>query len=325
MANPVIAVVSDIRGFTDFTSTVDSVNRSDQVAPGVKKRLLEHYDRVVEHTQRAAIQHILGPLARALQQTDSGLRKAWVNHGGKVIPLPCALKSTGDGFLVAVELVHNGIPVEVELQSALAKALTDGLTNLVSAAKEGGEFRKQLEGFFAIWQDYLALRLEANTFRVAGALALGTGQVSDKEDVPKKWKSAQFLNKVVKDAPSVLALKSDAYGHGVNLAFRLCDRAGREDRKGADGAGPYVLLDRRIGQLLIEPVPETENKDGWVRVQWDAELQQPFKLRVPDRYALARFPFNEPLKGIDEMWCYSFDELIPEGITAREPGANAGE
>lgn len=321
MANPLIAVVCDIRGFTNFTSTVDSVNRSEQVDDPIRTALLGDYDNLVQRSQRVAMQTILQPVAEALQKDGSNLKKVWERqHGGKQKPLPCTLKSTGDGYLLAVELAHNYKPVSIALQSALAEPLTSGLINLVRKSKDKGQFRDMLEGFFNIWGSYLATRFEPTTFRVAGAIAIGTGQILDDEDVPEGWTARNFLEEIP-GASSVLKLKSDAYGHGVNLAFRLCDRAGRAD------AGPYVLMDRRIGQLLIDGVRQT-NKTPWVKLEWEDELRMPYGLLPTfDGYSLARFSFDKPLKGIDELWCYGLEEKKkknPPTASARAKSVSKG-
>lgn len=80
MTNPVIAAVCDIRGFTDFTSTVDCVNQSEQVDPKRKVDLLERYDDLVRNTQLMALQAILGPMIEELKNDDSELRKEWDSY-----------------------------------------------------------------------------------------------------------------------------------------------------------------------------------------------------------------------------------------------------
>lgn len=311
MAHPVIAVVCDIRGFTDFTSTVDCVNQSEQVYPRRKMKLLEAYDELVKDTQLTAIQAILEPIIGELKNSGSELRKEWDDYRGKDEPVPCALKSTGDGFLVAVELADKYSDVPLKLQSLLAEAMTRGVIKLVTdAAEKTGKFRRLLKKFVGIWGDLLALRLDETTFRVAGAIALGTGQVLE-EDVPPTWAAARMLEPIVGKLP-VLKLKSDAYGHGVNLAFRLCDRAGRAKKKGDDeNMGPYVLLDRRIGQLLIYEVPESNKGEG-VTAPGGGSQRQTFRMRTFDEYSHTRFLFDEPLKGIDELWCYALKKETEE-------------
>jgi len=316
MANPLIAAVCDIRGFTDFTATVDSVNQSDHVDLPIKKRLLRDYDEIVKRTQRLAVQMIFDPVVKELGNPSSNLAEEWNHQYGTSKPLPCALKSTGDGFLVAVELAHEYNAVSLDLQCALAEPLTRGVANLVRRAKRHASFRDMLERFFKVWEPYLAMKFESTTFRVAGAIAIGTGQILDTEDVPASWTAADFLSKIPR-ASSVLKLKSDAYGHGVNLAFRLCDRAGRDK-------GPYVLLDRRIGQLLIKGVRKTK-KTPWVRLEWEKKPVQPFRiLQSFDGYSLTRFPFDKPLKGIDEQWCYALEEKGTEDPRKETPRDEVG-
>lgn len=331
MKNPLIAVVCDIRGFTEFTSAVDSVNKSEQVDGRIKKFLLEDYDKLVAHTQSMAVKNIIGPLIFALKNEKTQLHKAWLAHLGSRSPLPCALKSTGDGFLLAIELATNGDPVSRPLQCAIAKQLMLGATKLVSAAKAHGEFRRLLVGFFKRWQDYIALQLEDDTFRVASAVAVGTGQVSDRENVPDDWKIAEYVygeqpknpakEREAQNVSTFLKVKGDAYGHGVNLAFRLCDRAGRKKHQIKHEFDPYILLDRRVGHLLIDNVPIAKTS---VVIPWHPRSQQLYRMLTFPGYSLARFTFREPLKGIDELWCYALEEKAPSTKVQRGGKAKKG-
>lgn len=292
MENPVIAAVCDIRGFTDFTATVDAVNLSEQVHPNIKDHLLKAYAELVKETQHVAVRKLLGPVAKDLRE-GGRLKKAIDTYYGetKRRNLTCALKSTGDGFLVAFALEptqQSHKPYGNEVQRALAQLLTKSLVALVDSSARG-KFRSTLSRFLKVWQEYLALRLEPEAFRVAGAIALGTGQlVTDK--VPKGWVIWDVIRNKNVDPQSHLELMSDAYGHGVNLAFRICDRAGRGSKQ------PYVLLDRRVGQLLIEQVKQ--RKGPWF-----------YRKTCLPGFALNRFRFEEPLKGIDELWCYALEEF----------------
>lgn len=79
--------------------------------------------------------------------------------------------------------------------------------------------------------------------------------------------------------------------------------------------GPYVLLDRRIGQLLIY------------------QERSSYKMRTFEGYSHTRFVFNEPLKGIDELWCYALEdkkqekeqEPLNDGSSKRAPGEESGK
>ena len=188
------------------------------------------------------------------------------------------VKSTGDGFLVAFKL-EEGVEHLYEKRKndrwkQCATNLVDGLKDLVRRAKPQkgasytfGEHTYRFISNYGKWLGYSAHFLKDNRccFRVAGAMAMGIGGlINDSSRDPEKW--------------------NDAYGHPINLAFRLCDKAGRLEEKGGDHS-PLILLDRRTARLLMQ-------ENGGRFQQW--------KL-VPHDH-------GTELKGIEETWCFGLRE-----------------
>lgn len=260
-----IAVVCDIRSFTDLTARVSEFCESKLVPPDQGAKLLEDYTKYIEQTRTFAEDKILA----GIKCPDE---------------LSYAVKSTGDGFLVAVAVED----IRFQLDSGeynqkwldIAIGLTEGLCHLIEDAEPtlgakgfGAQTTKFLNewgcklGFEADFDDKTRSQ-EHNSFRVAGAMTMGVGSlVGPTQDKSNNW--LQY---------------ADAYGHPINLAFRLCHEAYRP----ADTPpyySPSILFDRRIARVLLSHSP-------------DALFDSLKEARI--------IPYTLPrvLKGIEEAWCF---------------------
>lgn len=268
------ALVCDIRGFTDLSSHVNSYAHNVFSLRSKVDALLRDFSILMSETQSRS-------LAVIREQLDG------------LVPEPSyAVKGTGDGLLIAVEV---GPYDDVELQRirlgeskarhyAVLSALAHGLLQLVNEAKSvsdqpGHGFGHATRQFLWEWRKEIGLPrgcLSPNSshFRVAGALTFGMGFLrSASDENPEKAGAASL---------------GDAYGHTVNLAFRLCDVAGRAS---ARGASPSILVDRRVGGVL-------RNRPN--RKNLIAGSAEPVKI----------LPYQVPraMKGIEEHWCYEIIE-----------------
>ncbi len=275
----IMALVCDIRGFTDLTARVDEYVQSVLNPEATCKQLVKHYTLYMIETQRLARAKIIDPLLRQYKN------------------LSYAVKSTGDGYLVAIELgaIYYHVPRSGFDDNWLQKALrlTKGLVELVKEAEPkagGGEFGILTYEFLKRWSEEIGVdmdwinskspRFDATQSRVAGALAMGTG-----------FLSGRAMKDEAKDKPNLRY--ADAFGHSVNMAFRLCNAAGRrrEERQGGRDVSPFILIDRRVARLLLA-----------AEKRYDSELEQELR-----GYGL--IPYKDPigLKGIEENWCYALD------------------
>lgn len=261
-----IAVVCDIRGFTDLTARVDDYFQSNLVVPQRVGELLTAYSNFMITTQERAAELILQPLKKLKIHRDY------------------AVKSTGDGFLVAVQ-VASGVHQRMDPDDrdfdpewkSIALHLAAGLVELVKSAKvenKAGTFGYETREFIREWGldiGYTQPDKKSPEFRVAGSMAMGIGSLA-------------VRNKSVTEAPVGMEdpTHDDAYGHPVNLAFRLCDLAARVPDDGGE-CSPYILLDRRVARLLLA----TKNYASQI-----------------ESLELSPFRFPKVLKGIEELWCY---------------------
>jgi hypothetical protein len=164
----------------------------------------------------------------------------------------------------------------------IVSALAKGLLRLVQEANslsipQGFGFGLATRNFLYRWGSEIGLPPEylnphSSEFRIAGALTFGMG----------------FLRSVSDEHPRTAGAASlgDAYGHTVNLAFRLCAIAARP-LPGGDRT-PSILVDRRIGGVLSNPPTPPRNGDEPVEI-------------LPYRVMKA-------MKGIEEHWCYEIND-----------------
>lgn len=260
------ALVCDIRGFTDLSSHVHS-----------------YAHNVFAH--RARIQELLADFGRLMADTQHRSLAIIQDELKAINPQPTfAVKGTGDGLLIAVEVGPYDEKVLEEIQSGsrskplydIANALATGLFKLVDEAEsisglERG-FGSSTKWFVKKWGRDIGLsgsctKAGSLAFRVAGAITFGMG----------------FLRPVSEEAPrnSGAASLGDAYGHTVNLAFRLCNVAGRADPQA--NRSPLILLDRRVGAVLRM----RRRRRG-----------EPGPKIIPYRVERA-------MRGIEENWCYA--------------------
>jgi class 3 adenylate cyclase len=163
------------------------------------------------------------------------------------------VKATGDGYLVCIEIDKAAfLPEPPAFYKTLICEMAVTVWNLTRSSELNdplGKFATFTRYFLKsagdeIGYNWSIVRKRKNNkvnaygawntpFRVAGALSLGyTVFVNDES---------------TRSDPD----RRDASGYGVNLAFRLCDIAGRtKDSK--YGETPAVLLDRRVGLALLE-------------------------------------------------------------------------
>lgn len=266
-----IAVVCDIRGFTDLTARVDDYFQSNLVLPNRLKRLVRAYSDFMLKTQLIAAKEILAPF-----------------RGSECLK-NFALKSTGDGFLVAVE-VASGVDHRMSADETkypdhwkeISLRLALGLINLIGSAKvrqAGDTFGIETYKFLKHWGLDIGYSVPSDEtdrpdFRVAGSMAMGIGSLANRN------------TRAQKSSPSEPTY-DDAYGHPVNLAFRLCDLAARVNDD-SNVVSPYFMLDRRVARLLM-------SIDEYV-----ARLKSK---------TLTPFRFEKPVKGIEEQWCFAFEKV----------------
>lgn len=271
-----IAVVCDIRGFTTLTTRMDEYFHSSLLLPSHVGDMLAKYSSFMERTQKLASEMIVKPLK------DLG------------VPTKFAVKSTGDGFLVGVEVAkirdHDNkvdfSPEDNKTASRIALRLVQGLKDLVIDAEliPGNKFGGEVYKFLKEWALHLGVEVPKREerkpdFRVAGALAMGMGilEVRNESTAPYEAKAKK----------EIIPTHDDAYGHPVNLAFRLCDASARASKGGGAPYSPYILLDRRVARSLL-PIEDLETElHGW-------EIK-PFEL-------------TKPLKGIEETWFYALSD-----------------
>ncbi len=269
-----LALVCDIRGFTELSARAYDFIQSDRTPFEAARHLTNDLAKYMEQTRELTKEKIIEPLRRGLKP------KTW----RKKIRLDYAVKSTGDGYLLAIKLddVQNQRSPRVSPKAWKKNALNviRCLAKLVNDSKpRSGKFAAVTARFVKKWGQRIGIDAKAKGFdrtarRVAGAVTIGNGFLYRSRDWQKK-----------RDPPW-----EDAYGHPVNLAFRLCDKAGRltSANPGSDPS-PWILLDRRVGRLLLE---DESGKSSRKVLN--------FRLR----------PFMERLvlKGIEENWCYALFE-----------------
>jgi len=276
-----VVAVSDIRGFTSLTSRVNHFCQSRLNLSSEMSLLSKEYVEYMQETQ------VLARLAMTSHLSEEDTKVAVV-------------KSTGDGYMVAVRLaaIEDGALSENDERSraqTITFALLEGLRDLVENATPKGKqdhpentFAGKTLRFIQKWGSYLGIaeldyRLKRADLYIAGGIALGTGFFSD---TTKMVNIFDDNGKPVVDDKGQPVLKlireSDAFGHAANLAFRLCDKAGREGRDGRNNV-PDILLDRRVGKFVEASAKSSTHA---------------YKLRA----------FRTPLelKGIEENWCMSY-------------------
>lgn len=262
-----IVAVSDIRGFTSLTSRVNHFCQSRLNLPSEVDELSKDYIKYMRETQDIAST----TMKRFLTDSEED---------------PAVVKSTGDGYMVAVRLapIQDGALADTnerEKAAATAAALLDGLRLLVESARPKEKMDHPEDTFagktlrlIQKWGAYLGISEDDYRFKradlyIAGGIALGTGFFSDKSTVVSIQTKDGLVPKTI--------IERDAFGHAANLAFRLCDKAGRDKV-------PDILLDRRVGKL--------------VEAQVSGKKDHAYKLRAH------RAPLE--LKGIEENWCMSY-------------------
>jgi len=269
-----VVAVSDIRGFTSLTSRVNQFCQSRLNLPKDVNALSAKYLTYMRETQDIA----RTMMTQHLSPDD---------HNSAVI------KSTGDGFMVAVRLAditNNALTSARDRKraQAITWALLQGLRGLVDNAKP----KPSADGTFAgktyrLIKDHgSALGIALSDYEnknadlyIAGGIALGTGFFSEKKIKVKIDEGGKVVTKTL--------IERDAFGHAANLSFRLCDKAGRDKT-------PSILLDRRVGMLV-------ESK---------LELKTAKKEEDHD-YELRAYRTPLELKGIEENWCMCYQPPPP--------------
>jgi class 3 adenylate cyclase len=239
-----------------------------------------------------------------MRETQDIARETMMKYLDKEQRGSAVIKSTGDGFMIAAKLadiVDNALADATALQRAqtITWALLEGLRDLVDAAKPKGTADDTFAGktfrlikdkgpFLGIaWEDYIKSKAD---LYVAGGIALGTGFFSEKKTPvatagPAEGdRTARTGKQGRRTVETTIFVERDAFGHAANLAFRLCDKAGREKEK-----TPPILLDRRVGKL-VQP-----------KLRQEAE-------RKAHTYELRAYRAALDLKGIEENWCMSYEE-----------------
>lgn len=268
-----LVAVTDIRGFTSLTARVNQfcqsrLNRTEHV-----QLLSTEYIQYMRSTQK---------LARTL------MMKELPDYARGDL----AVKSTGDGYMVAVRLdkVDDKAlmsPESRDRAEEITWKLVEGVRQLVENArptdKEDGSFAgltRKLIRERGIWlgialEDYETGKADLH---VAGGISLGTGFFSDNDVLLQKTdSSAGGQSADDEKQPGLIQVpERDAFGHAANLAFRLCDKAGRGDKV------PAILLDRRVGMLVRQKIPVGYN------------------------YVVRAYRDALDLKGIEETWCMCY-------------------
>lgn len=261
-----LAAVCDVRNFSMLQAHIDEHIVSSLTLKEHNQKLGKRKLEYMNDTRERATKIFLKSLTKSMEKGEE---------------LKYAIKSTGDGFLVAVEvwdfdskdpppLLESKFP---ELWTRRAWALAEALWVLHEDSKVTNRREKQrtLGGLTSAFLKDFATELglskkdytERGYFRVPGALAMGSGTIT----------------------PAHGNERGDAYGNPVNIAFRLCEQAGKFNDKNdrTKQISPPVLLDRRVGRLLAS-----------------------FK---PARSAWVVLPLDEvTLKGIEEKWCYALQK-----------------
>jgi hypothetical protein len=256
-----LAAVCDVRGFSTLQNHIDEYIVSGLTLDGRGDEIAKENLNFMASTRKRA-----GKIFR-----DSLLRL-----GQDANQLKYALKSTGDGFLVAVEImllegVNWNRKKYPKHWAPRAWALANALMSLYEDSKRSRD-RASLGGMTSRFLRKFGKELglakkdyqKRGLFRVPGALAMGSGTITRAIESVRDNREGN---------------RGDAYGHPVNVSFRLCDHAGRFNEE-TEEISPEVLLDRRVGRLLTSEKPPV---DGWV-------------VEPLDRVAL---------KGMEETWCYA--------------------
>lgn len=263
-----VVAVSDIRGFTSLTARVNQFCQSRLNLPTDVQRLSAKYVKYMRETQNIA-------------------RDLMTKHLSPDVVANAVIKSTGDGFMVAVrlaEITNSALTSAADRNRArdITWALLEGLRSLVDDArpKASGDDKTFAGKTYRLIKEHgselgIALSDYKNTnadLYIAGGIALGTGFFSEKKSTIKVEEDGEIIAKPL--------VERDAFGHAANLAFRLCDKAGRDKT-------PSILLDRRVGTLV-------ESEAGKTKKQGDHD------------YELRAYRTPLELKGIEENWCMCY-------------------
>lgn len=263
-----VAAVCDVRGFSKLQAHIDEFIVST-LTPRTRSSQIGQANLVLMRKTRACAEDIFE------QRLRKDLGEDEAND------LEYAIKSTGDGYLVAVQLeeLKPNKTIEVleiyniewqRVACSLAKALCELYDDSKLQRTKKGSFGHLTLSFLEEYGIELGLSAEEyerqGAFRVPGAMAMGSGTIK-----PRKKLLTGDGN------------RGDAYGHPVNVAFRLCDHAGRFDPDKETISQP-VLLDRRVGRLIAS------SPDGLLK-------KRPLPLD----------PVT--LKGMEERWCYALGKV----------------
>lgn len=261
-----LAAVCDIRGFTRLQARIDDYIVSTLTSDNQSVELANHKRKFARQSRRRAEQVFIEHVAEHVDSDDY------------------AIKSTGDGFLVAVRWVtlKEGIKTKIRDDSYYKrenrKVKIEGLIRALQALYVDSDLNSKAKNSIgSLTRNFLITHgrllgiswrecIEKGEYRIPGALAMGAGTLTPA--------NVRFDRKPPGNV-------GDAHGHPVNVAFRLCDKAGRRDGE-RDELSPAVLCDRRVGRIL-----------------------ETLKVKFAGWEARRGFPVPE-LKGLEENWCYGF-------------------
>lgn len=280
----VLCIVCDIRSFTELETRVhDLIFETLDYGEYCKKReVRDAHKQYVEETQKYAYEKLTAPIEK------------WIADGHE--RPRHVIKATGDGFMLALSMAEGG-RIFTDMVPLAYHLVLSAYSLTIESAIDADEklFGSYTKKFLKSHGDILGFNYEdlqkdgvefeqngtvghiKNTrFRVAAAATLGF---------------ANFVNPVkIPEDPEGIILRylprlEDVSGYGINLAFRLCDQAGRGFGPEKSTATPPMLLDRRLGRIIRDYLPERYK-----------DTTSPFSVRP--------WPVHLTMKGLEERWAY---------------------
>lgn len=275
----IATVVCDIRDFTELTAHVhEFVSRPTTVRKRADVVLKQFLDLITVTQQDA--ERLLTPKSLLAQRKF-------------------ARKGTGDGLMLSVPL--GAWPPEgrlddewIQRAGKTVHEMAQRLVRYINSRKmaPGNTLASRLEAFLTEFGRELGIPGDSKTgvpkkpsLRLAGAMTLGLGFLfTAKEDAGSSTGGTT----------AYAVSPGDAFGHPVNLAFRLCGEAARlhaaDTRSrtrfppGDKETSPNVLFDKHVGHVLLRY----------------EKLNRPRKVIGVGPYAR-----RLAMKGVEETWCYS--------------------
>lgn len=284
-----LCIVCDIRSFTEMQTRVHDLIFESLESEELKNFVRKKHRDYVQETQIMAYNKLTEPVVEWEKKYEKNLQYV--------------IKPTGDGYMIAVPMAYDNGDRQAHMELAGALIRSAYSLTLESDIKFASGFGALTRSFLQSCGDALGfseanihnegVRFDERTkgkrdfiintrFRVAAAASLGFATFVEAPDVDPKAKGLE----------KYLPQLRDVSGYGINLAFRLCDQAGRGYEDGRC-ISPPMLLDRRIGRAL-----EAHNREKY------KSEEAPYCVR----------PWWEQLRlrGFEERWAYY---LVRNGST----------